>query len=95
MPTWETTRRFERDWRSLDADDRRRFRVAVRKFVRDVATGHFGRGLRVRRVEGTADIHEMTWAPNGRTTFQYGSSRRKEAHIIWRRIGTHEIFEQP
>lgn len=95
MPTWETTRRFERDWRSLDPDDRRRFRVAVGKFAADVAIGRFRKGLRVRRIEGTADIFEMTWAPNGRATFQYGQSRGQGPRVIWRRVGTHEIYKEP
>jgi hypothetical protein len=94
VPTWETTPRFERDWQSLSAADRRRFRAAVKRFVRDVATGTFSPGLRARRVEGAAGIFEMTWAPNGRATFQFGPSRGKGPHIVWRRIGTHAIIER-
>jgi hypothetical protein len=38
----------------------------------------------------------MTWADGGRSTFEYGSPVREgETHIIWRRIGTHEIFGRP
>ena len=38
----------------------------------------------------------MTWAPNGRATFEYGNEMRSgEPHIIWRRIGTHGIFRKP
>jgi hypothetical protein len=38
----------------------------------------------------------MSWAPDGRATFEYGpEARPREAHIIWRRIGTHSIFRQP
>lgn len=95
MPTWETTRRFERDWKLLHADDRRRFRVAVKKFVADLSAGRFGKGLRVRRVEGTDHIFEMSWAPNGRATFQYGSGPGKGPHVIWRRVGTHDVFDRP
>jgi hypothetical protein len=33
---------------------------------------------------------EMTWAPDGRATLEYGTERRPgEPHVIWRRIGTH------
>jgi hypothetical protein len=38
----------------------------------------------------------MTWAPDGRATFEYGDEIQPgEAHIIWRRIGTHSVFRQP
>jgi hypothetical protein len=38
----------------------------------------------------------MTWAPNGRATWQYGPEQRPgERHVIWRRIGTHDIFRAP
>jgi hypothetical protein len=38
----------------------------------------------------------MTWAPDGRATFQYGEEvDRGRAHVIWRRIGTHAIFRRP
>jgi hypothetical protein len=38
----------------------------------------------------------MTWAADGRATFEYGQEIRPgEPHIIWRRIGTHDIFRQP
>jgi hypothetical protein len=38
----------------------------------------------------------MTFAPNGRATWQYGLEiRPDEPHVIWRRIGTHEIFRNP
>jgi hypothetical protein len=38
----------------------------------------------------------MTWAPNGRATFEYGDELRPgDPHIIWRRIGMHGIFRQP
>jgi hypothetical protein len=56
----------------------------------------FRRGLRVKRVQGTADVWEMTWAPDGRATWQYRPEQLPgEPHVIWRRIGTHSIFRQP
>jgi hypothetical protein len=33
---------------------------------------------------------------DGRATFEYGDEIQPgEAHIIWRRIGTHSVFRQP
>lgn len=48
-----------------------------------------------KRVESTDAIFEMTWAPDGRATFQYGEPQGKGAHVVWRRIGTHKAFRSP
>lgn len=41
-------------------------------------------------------VWEMTWAPDGRATWQYGRERRSgEAHVIWHRVGTQAIFRNP
>ena len=95
MPSHERTRRFERDWKALTDTDRDRFRVAFRRFDTDLSAGTFRPGLRVKRVEGTDHIFEVTWAPDGRATFEYGSPQGKGAHVVWRRIGRHEVFRRP
>ena len=95
MPSHERTRRFERDWAALTPAHRDRFAVTFRRFDADVAAGKLRPGLRVRRVEGTDRIYEMTWAPDGRATFEYGASQGEGAHVIWRRIGTHAVFRRP
>lgn len=95
MPTWERTARFDRDWAALSARDRDRFRRVARYFVEGLTAGRFRAGLRVMRVQGTDSIFEMTWAPDGRATFQYGPGGRAEAHVIWRRIGRHDILCRP
>lgn len=71
--------------------------MAVAQFVEDLrAGGQFRKGLRIKAVRGTAGVFEMTWADDGRATFQYGESvRAGEPHIVWRRVGTHSIFRQP
>jgi hypothetical protein len=41
-------------------------------------------------------VWEMTWAPDGRATFAYGPEvLAGQLHIVWRRIGTHDIFRRP
>jgi hypothetical protein len=95
VPSHERTRRFERDYGDLTPDQRRRFSTAFGRFDTDLAKGTFRSSLRVKRVEGTDAIFEMSWAPDGRATFQYGDSRGKGAHVIWRRIGTHKVFRHP
>jgi hypothetical protein len=95
MPTWERSARFDRDWEALDAEDRARFRRAVHHFVADLRRDRFRAGLRVKRVQGTDEIFEMTWSADGRATFQYGQGGSPGAHVIWRLIGTHEILRRP
>jgi hypothetical protein len=47
-------------------------------------------------MQGREDVWEMTWAPDGRATFHFGTPVTEgEAHIVWRRIGTHKIFTRP
>ena len=95
MPSYERTRRFERDYEDLSAEQRKRFQTAFRRFDEDLAKGRFRASLRVKRVEGTDGIFEMTWASDGRATFAYGVTRGQGAHVIWRRIGTHKVFRRP
>ena len=96
MPTRDVLASFWRDWEALTPDQQRAFKSALHKFIEDLRTGRFRAGLRVKRVQGTDGIFEMMWAKNGRATFQYGDEvRLGEVHVIWRRIGTHEIFRGP
>jgi hypothetical protein len=95
VPSHERSRRFERDVAALTPAQRRRFRTAFLRFDQGLGSGTFRPGLRVKRVEGTDGIFEMTWAPDGRATFQYGESQGERAHVLWRRIGTHDVFRRP
>jgi hypothetical protein len=95
VPSYERTRRFERDWKALTEADRKRFSTVFQRFSADLAAGSFRAGLRVKRVEGTDTIFEMTWAPDGRATFEYGSEGGEGAHVNWRRIGRHDVFRRP
>ncbi len=95
MASYERTRRFERDWKALSQHDRQRFRAALQRFDADLSVGKFRSGLRVKRVKGTDAIFEMTWAPDGRATFEYGTPDGEGALVIWRRIGRHDVFRRP
>jgi hypothetical protein len=97
VPTFERLPRFDADWNKLTKEQQDDFKVAVAKFVDDLQRGHgFRAGLRVKLVRGTGGIWEMTWAKDGRATWQYGQELKAgEAHVIWRRIGSHEIFGGP
>lgn len=96
MPTFVLTERFLRDIEDLTPEQRRAFRAAVAKFRQDLPSRRFRKGLRVKRVQGSGDIFEMTWAPDGRATFQYGNAIIEgKPHIVWRRIRAHSILSNP
>jgi hypothetical protein len=97
VPTYETLPRFHTDLDHLTPQQRHRFhQVITRAFVPDLRTGHFRAGLRIKRVQNTPGVYELTWAGNGRATWQYGTELVRGApHIIWRRIGTHDILTGP
>ncbi len=99
MPTHVELPRFLRDYGGLSLDQRRRFRAATRDFHADLVNRRFRPGLRVKRVatpDPTERVWELTWAPDGRATFSYGPEVIPgQAHIVWRRIGMHDIFRQP
>jgi hypothetical protein len=46
-------------------------------------------------VHGSQDVWEITFAPDGRATFQYGDEIDPGTpHIIWRRVGTHDVLRE-
>lgn len=97
MPTFAKLQRFIRDYESLTGEQQDRFRAAVEAFVDDLRNRKRSRpGLRVKRVQGTDGIWELTWAPDGRATFEYGEEIvAGEPHVVWRRVGTHGVLRQP
>ena len=97
MPTYEWERVFGREFAALDSELQAAFLAAVAQFVEDLHHGRAPRrSLRVKRVRGYDGVCEMTWAANGRATFAYGAEQSPgQAHIVWRRIGSHDIFRRP
>ncbi|GAA2262378.1 hypothetical protein GCM10010232_62450 [Streptomyces amakusaensis] len=74
---------------------------ALYRFTADHRTGQgFRPGLRMKRVRTTPGGYELSWSMGagcpGRATWAYGTPVRPgEQHIIWRRIGTHDILTGP
>jgi hypothetical protein len=53
-------------------------------------------GLGVHQIADHPGIYELRYSARGRATFSYGSTARgADAHVIWRRIGGHEIYREP
>ena len=97
MPTFKILPRFRKDYEQLSPDEKERFRQAVARFIEDLERGGgFRSGLRVKGIQGASGIYEMTWADDGRATFEYGPPvRAGHVHVVWRRVGGHTIFSSP
>lgn len=73
-------------------------KVISEAFVPDLAAPDrpFRPVLRVKGVAAHPGVFEMGWDNDGSATFSYGEERIVgQAHVIWRRIGTHAIFTPP
>jgi hypothetical protein len=74
------------------------WRGLTSQFIADLKGG--GQGfhprLRVKRVQGSPGIWKISWAPDGRATFQCREEvHQGKAHVVWRRIGSHAISRRP
>ena len=96
-PTYELEPGFAREFARLPREHQRAFRQAVVKLIAALKNGDAApRSLRIKRVQGTRDVWEMSWSGDGRATFRYGAERKPgETHVIWLRVGGHEIFSRP
>ena len=102
MPTYDESGRFRRDRRRLTKAQRARLQAARDSLIADLRDMEAGRrssfrpGLRVKGVKGAPGVFEMRWAPDGRATFSWGDKIIPgHRHVIWRRCGTHDIFDSP
>jgi hypothetical protein len=97
MPTYAWLARFRADFERLTPAQQAAFLAAVQQFVEDLQRGRgFRKGLRVKGIQGATGIFEMTWAPDGRATFEYGDEVIEgESHVVWRRVGSHAVFKTP
>ena len=101
---FETTPAFNADYNRLKREHQATFPTMVQdKFAPacDVYAGAASRPwpalLRVKSVRGAPGVLEMTWSfasPNGRATFELVTIGG-ELRCRWRRVGDHDVFEQP
>ncbi len=97
MPTHEEKTQFLREWAKLTPQQQTLFLAAVEEMVDDLRAGsRFRPSLRVKGVQKVAGVYEMTWAADGRATFTFGTEVRPgDPHVVWRRIGSHDILQNP
>lgn len=88
------TARFEADWQSLTPEQRKDFVAALLNFDADLAGGRFRSSLEVKAVDGAPNVFEMSWAADGRATFELGESGSAERVVIWRRVASREVFRR-
>lgn len=99
MPTHDETTAFLRDRNRLTTAQAERFKARLADFIEDLKEMESGRrtwfrpGLRVKKLAGTPDVYEMSWAQDGRATFAIGDPIvASKLHIVWLRVGSHDIL---
>jgi hypothetical protein len=101
---FERTPQFDADVRRLTQKEFELFRGVARdefspaadRYAEKPSSGWPAR-LRVKLVQGTRGIFEMTWSfagPDGRATFEIVTVD-DELRVRWRRVGGHQIFRRP
>jgi hypothetical protein len=98
VPTFERLPRFDREFRRLPRELRRAFLAMLPVFIAALRDRPplFPPALRIKRVQGTTGVWEITFAADGRATFDYGDEIiHGEAHVRWRRVGDHSILADP
>ncbi len=98
MPTFARLARFDREFRRLPRELQRAFLAVLPTFIEALRRSppEFPPTLRIKRVQGTTGIWEISFAPDGRATFEYGAEVRSgEQHVLWRRIGRHDVLSDP
>jgi hypothetical protein len=101
---FQTTPRWDTDWKSLEPEHKRQFRHVLPDFAAAcdacaVAAGAYSwpSALRVKPMRSAPGIWELTWSfasPDGRATFEFVTDD-DGLLVRWRRIGDHGIYRKP
>jgi hypothetical protein len=94
VPTYEPVARFLAEFRQLSPEQQAAFLQAVALFRDGLRSGIFHPRLRVKSFKSQPGVMELSWAPDGRALWRYGDPvpGRPRPHIIWLRVGTHDIY---
>ena len=101
---FETTPAFDSDFRRLKREHAAAFKAVVREkfaaacdpFANNSSTP-WPASLRIKSVRSAPGILEMTWSfasPDVRATFEL-ITVAGELRCRWRRVGDHDVFNQP
>lgn len=100
---YASTSSFDRDYARLPREHRQMFRTTLQEhFLPAIADGSFSgtppwpTRLRIHQVAG--GIYSLTWSfsgPDGRATFHLERNEAGETILVWRRIGSHTVYERP
>ncbi len=98
-PTFDRSDSFKREYRNLEPHEQAKVKEKLADFIDDLQAiedgtkTSFRSALRVKPMKAKPGIWEMTWDGDGRATFEYGDEVLPgKRHVIWRRIGGHDIF---
>lgn len=101
---FRTLASFDRDFARLAREHQQLFRTVLREHLLPAidagsftGTPPWPQRLRVHRLTGTA-IYSIIWSfssPDGRATFHLERAVDGDPLLVWRRIGTHAIYDRP
>lgn len=80
----ERTDKFKREYKKLPEDIKKAFKIQFQKFINH-PYAEFHPSLRIKRIQGTSNIFEMTITMGIRMTWQY-----TDDGILLRNIGKHD-----
>jgi hypothetical protein len=85
------------EYLALSARDAAAFRRARDRFIAALqAQRRPEAGLGISEMGGHPGVYEFHYSGGGRATFHYGEPVIKgDVHVVWRRIGGHEIYRAP
>ena len=97
MPTHDKEDTFWADWKQLTPEQRRYFQIKVTELTRKIKQGIITpTELGLKKYRGQAGIWEFRFGGNSRALLRLGNEvELGELHIIWLRIGTHTIYNNP
>lgn len=100
---YRTTGAFDRDFARLPTEHQQMFLKVLRvHFLPAIDAGRFSgvppwpKRLRVHQLVGS--VYSITWnftGPDGRATFHLDHDETGHTVLVWRRIGTHTIYDRP
>jgi mRNA-degrading endonuclease YafQ of YafQ-DinJ toxin-antitoxin module len=100
---YRTTGSFDRDFARLPTEHQQMFLKVLREHILPaIDAGSFTgvppwpKRLRVHQLVG--GVYSITWnftGPDGRATFGLDRDQTGDTVLVWRRIGTHDIYDRP